>query len=32
LRQSMTNKGMYDFSGADVSVLDGFIEPDLDFV
>ncbi len=32
LRQSQTNKGMYEFMGADISVLDGFVEPDLDFL
>ncbi len=32
LRQSQTNKGMYEFMGADISVLDGFVDPDLDFL
>jgi hypothetical protein len=32
LRPSFTQKGMYEFIGADVSVLDGFIDPDLDFL
>ncbi len=32
LRQSSTNKGMYEFIGADISVMDGFVEVDMDFL
>ncbi len=32
LRASSTQKGMYEFMGGDVSVLDGFVEVDLDFL
>lgn len=32
LAQSMMNKGMYEFSGADVSVMDGFVDVDVEFV
>lgn len=31
LRPSSTNKGIYEFTGSDISVLDGFVEPDLEF-
>jgi HrpA-like RNA helicase len=31
IRQSQTNKGMYEFLGSDISVLDGYVEPDLNF-
>lgn len=31
LRPSSTKKGMYEFIGSDISVLDGFVEPDLEF-
>lgn len=31
LRPSSTNKGMYEFVGSDISVLDGFVDPDLEF-
>ena len=32
LRPSSMQKGMYEFMGTDVSVLDGFVEVDLDFL
>lgn len=32
LRPSLTNEGMYEFSGGDISVLDGFVEIDDDFL
>ncbi len=31
LRPSLANKGMYEFIGGDVSVMDGFVDTDLDF-
>lgn len=31
IRQSQNAPGMYEFIGSDISVLDGYVEPDLDF-